>query len=83
MITLFYNIKDERSLEVRERLRELVIAHRSIEIKKGESSLVDGSRTCKSHREMMDYLDYLEDFKEEWDRFQGDSCYCDKDGKVI
>ncbi len=80
--------------EIEEALTELVIAHRTIEVDGSvpvhpplpdgatPPVIVDGQSVIQRKEELFRYLSKLARFKEEWDRFQSDSCYCGEDGEV-
>jgi hypothetical protein len=44
--------------------------------------LVDGKQVVQGSKNILTYLEKLESFKEEWDMFQSDSCYCRDDGEI-
>jgi len=78
--------------EIAEALAGLVVAHRVIEVDGSMPAdpplpegaappiIVDGQDVVQEKQALFRYLRELARFKEEWDRFQSDSCYCGEDG---
>ncbi|RMH74673.1 MAG: hypothetical protein D6681_22840 [Calditrichaeota bacterium] len=79
---------------IQEILEEMVIAHRVVSGASGGDSqtssvavsppaIVEGNTVVQGHREILRYLEALEQFKAEWDKFQSDACYCGDDGEIL
>ncbi len=80
--------------EIQSRLRDLVLAHRVIgpgqTVEGGPPlpstltppALIDGNSIVSGAEAIALYLEELHNFKESWDKFQGDSCYCGDDGEI-
>ncbi|GAB4379663.1 MAG: hypothetical protein Kow0042_29280 [Calditrichia bacterium] len=79
--------------EIEDRLNELVLAYQ-VEVfdsppgteSAGDSmslpALQDGEQIFKGKSAILKHLEELETFKQEWDKFQSDSCYCDDEGNI-
>ena len=79
---------------VQSRLRELVLAHRVILPGQTDPNappfpkdltpptLIDGENIIGGIELILAHLETLRQFKEEWDKFQSDSCYCGDDGEI-
>lgn len=79
---------------IEEMLLELCLAHNVVTIRDGETrpefippgtalpALIDGEKIISGEQNILSHLKELAAFKEEWDRFQSDSCYCGDDGEV-
>ncbi len=80
--------------EIGRQLKQLVLAHRVIlpgqthpnapPIPKDLTPpvLIDGKNIIKGISPILAHLETLRKFKEEWDKFQSDSCYCGDDGEI-
>lgn len=89
MLELFIDGKSDRIDGIVERLDEMVLAHRVVEVSSpGEvtsaselPTLKDGERTISGIRAIEQYLLKLQDQSDEWRRFQSDACYLDEEGE--
>jgi glutaredoxin len=94
MITLYRSANCAACDEVQQALRELVVAHQTVDVTLerpaaldevvGQRELpvvVDGERVV-SGAELRDYLFALERELEQWRKFQVDACYIDDKGKT-
>ncbi|RMG35644.1 MAG: hypothetical protein D6732_09145 [Methanobacteriota archaeon] len=94
MLYLFPHEHCKECEEIRSRLKQLVLAHRVIQpgqaIEKvleihGDISppvLIEGDKVIRGERAILKFLEELGKFKEEWDKFQSDSCYCGDNGEI-
>ena len=93
---LFYRSPDcPQCSHIEETLKELTIAHRVVLIQnKGEDGeklpkgaklplLQDEAEVFVGIDDILKRLTELEKFKELWDTFQSDACYCDEDGEMV
>lgn len=92
---IFYRTTDcPRCAEIQETLREMNYAHKVVVVKKREDMkesllkdkklplLKDGQKVIKGSDAIIEHLEELSEFKELWDKFQGDYCYCDDEGGI-
>ncbi len=87
---VLYRTSDSRAGDrIEERLKELVLSHRIHDIdriseKPAELTgdelpvLYDDKAVFRGEQYIMAHLEELEQFKQEWDRFQSDACYCEE-----
>lgn len=80
--------------QIQAALEEMVLAHKVIPWEEQASGkgipgtdleppvLVDGDEIYRGSDEILSHLKTLRCFKEEWDKFQSDSCYCGDDGEI-
>lgn len=86
MIRLYRRAESRIADEIEARLKEMSLAYQ-VEVVggdppascagKGLPLLLDEGQ-CYSGEEITGYLSRLEKIRRDWDRFQGDSCYCDE-----
>ncbi len=69
--------------QIQEKLEEMVIAHRVVIAASDVPVLVENKKTYRGSSEILEHLSMLKKLKEDWDKFQGDACYCGEDGEVI
>ncbi|RMG65355.1 MAG: hypothetical protein D6715_08615 [Calditrichaeota bacterium] len=94
MITVFVDSKAGAGESIREKLNEMVLAHRwqavedpaelnlSLPAEARLPVLVDDETVVWGEANILAYLEKVAAFKAEWDKFQSDSCYCGPDGEV-
>jgi len=91
MIT-FIRTKDcPRCSDIQEALEELVLAHEVVVLSGRDEDhealpggrkppvLIDGEEVIEGSKAILEHLEHLEHFKEWWDKFQSDACYCDEE----
>lgn len=95
MIYLYKKMNDDTCSPIEDYLRELVAAHIVIEVESPAELpakianrnelpvLIDGRDIVYGYESIRKYVEEFELLKIEWDKFQTDACYCDKNGEVI
>lgn len=91
----FYRTRDcPRCAEIQETLREMNYAHEVVEVKNSDELeevtlkgrklplLKDDRKVIEGSHAIIRHLEELGEFKELWDKFQGDYCYCDDEGGI-
>ncbi len=80
-----------RCTEIQKALEEINYAHKVIMVKNSDEIqnedltdkklplLIDNDRISKGSDEIFKHLEDLKGFKELWDKFQSDACYCGDD----
>jgi len=91
MLTFYRTPDCPRCNRIQEVMEELVLAHQGVVIPSGENQvtdlpagtrlpvLVDDGEVIQGSTAILEHLDRLEAFKQLWDKFQSDACYCDED----
>jgi glutaredoxin len=97
MITLYRRRGCPQCSGIEEALKELTLAHRVIEVGKGEVGrempeqpcgpsrppvLIDEGKVFRGSKAILDHLEDLKGFRALWYKFQSDACYCDEEGNV-
>lgn len=90
IMIMFYRHKNcSECDDLQERLDELVIAYELVlpGIKNRDKNqnlpvLKDDGKNFTGIQSISKHIDELTSFKELWDKFQGDSCYCNDRGEV-
>jgi hypothetical protein len=93
MIEFYRSEHCEGCEAVAEALRDMRLAHQTILVTEGESRdthpgggalpvLVDEGKVYEGRDAVMQRLEELEGFKEQWEKFQVDACYCEEDGQT-
>jgi glutaredoxin len=92
MLTLYRTENCPSCTALEETLDDLVIQHdvvvvdgpRDDRLPGGKSPpvLEDDERLVHGSEAIQEYLEDLEGFKAQWDRFQTDACYCDDEGGI-
>jgi glutaredoxin len=91
MITLYRATQCDACDEVQNKLRELVVAHKVVDVSKERPAAVankelpviaDGEQLVSGEPALSDYLAGLTDELEQWRKFQTDACYIDDKGKT-
>jgi len=95
MLYLYARKTDYRTETILDYLDDMVAAYRFIDIDEEKSAipariahgaspaLVDGEEVVEGYEGVMSRLEEFERLKAEWDKFQGDSCYCDEFGNIL
>lgn len=85
MIEFYRSARCGSCAEIEEALAEMVVAHRVVVVEPGEwagdtplPALKDNGQTITGRQAIVEHLKQLEQFVEEWRRFQSDACYCDE-----
>lgn len=89
MLTLYMKPDCPRCSRIRDALEELAVAHEVEEVdgseevpeKLGEGELpvlVDEGEVFEGPGAVSDHLQQVEEFKQQWYKFQSDACYCDE-----
>lgn len=85
----FYRHKECRACDaIEERLEDMVLAHTTVPVEEYEAVdaqvaeeetpvLIDESKAVRGEAAILDYVDELEAFQEDWYKYQSDVCYCD------
>jgi hypothetical protein len=93
MITLYRTHDNDLGKRVEEKLRNIVIAH-NVKIVRSKKELPfndddsflpvlgDDNEHIYGEESLHNHLEYLEMLMADWDRFQSDACYIDKDGTI-
>jgi len=69
--------------ETEQALKDMVVAHTSTLLKGNDPpAIIEGQKKIISHKAIKNYIRDLEKTMQLWQKFQGDSCYIDSDGKV-
>jgi hypothetical protein len=91
MITLYRVAKCSACDEVQEKLRDLVVAHKVVDVAKERPTALankelpviqDGEKLVSGEPALHDYLAELTRDLEQWRKFQSDVCYVDDKGKT-
>ena len=93
MITLFRRPDCYACDEAEEKIKELVIKHVVVDVEllgmpkelpeETEMPVIkDEEKLIIGHEEVKAYLPKLEKYVEQWNKFQGDTCYADDDGVI-
>ncbi|OGB69041.1 MAG: hypothetical protein A2Y94_11430 [Caldithrix sp. RBG_13_44_9] len=94
MIKIFLRSGDTKMQEIQKILQEMVITHQIILLSDQQNSisensnwqelpaLEDSGTIIQGQQNILNYLEQLQSFKKEWDKFQSDSCYCDAEGNI-
>jgi hypothetical protein len=93
MITLYRSPDNDLGKQVEEKLRDIVIAHNVIIVRSKKELpfkdddcflpvLVDDNEHIYGEKSLYSHLEYLGKLMADWDRFQSDACYIDKDGTI-
>lgn len=93
---IFYRTEDCLGCKgIQTALEEMRLAHKVIIVKNvpitdGEVAsgmrppvLVDEKEIIQGKDNILKHLEKLEEFKEQWYKFQSDACYCDEEGNII
>jgi glutaredoxin len=95
MLTLYSLADCSDCHSIEQALGAMAIAHKVVRIATHEETgavlpggaelpaLVDDGRLYCGLTEITKHIEWLRQFKAEWDKFQSDACYCDDDGQVI
>ena len=87
MIKVYLKKINAESKDILDGLKELVVAH---EVEYLENTgqefdlpvIIDDNRVIQGKGNIMQYLEELGEFLDEWQKYQSDACYCDSDGNV-
>ena len=93
MVTLYRTPDCPGCLAIQSVLKELVLAHHVVVADPSDLPaalpqgthlpvLVDEGVIYQGREAILAHLEELESFKELWDKFQSDACYCDEEGNV-
>ena len=95
MITLYRVAECAACDDVQEALRELVVAHKVVDVEREESSaadkawaerdlpvITDGDQVVSGPSAVRDYLAELTHDLVQWRKYQTDACYVDDKGKT-
>jgi hypothetical protein len=94
MINIYISKDSDKQQQLKSTLEDMVIAHQVNEVehknelppslvgKENLPILIDGEDVVQGQEEIHKYLEKLKTFKQEWDKFQSDACYCDDEGEV-
>jgi glutaredoxin len=92
MFTLYRTENCPSCTTLEETLDELVVQHEVVVVDDPRDErlpngrkppvLVDDERVVEGSEAIQEYLEGVQDFKAQWDKFQSDACYCDDEGDV-
>ena len=91
MIKVYLEKDSEESKDIIDSLKKLVVAHEVEYLentgqKQGKMFdppvIIDDDRVIQGKENILQYLEELAEFLNEWQRYQSDACYCDSDGNV-
>lgn len=89
MIILHRKKQSARADAIEHSLREMVLNYQlqngSELVEKMRAKmpvLQEGKRFIYGEKQIQGYLQELKAFKQKWEKFQGDSCYLDEDGRI-
>jgi glutaredoxin len=95
MITLYRAEQCDACDEVQQTLRELVVAHQVVDVRKERPTalaelladknlpvIADGDKVVSGEPALHDYLAELTSEMEQWRKYQTDACYIDDKGKT-
>jgi hypothetical protein len=94
MIQIFLSKNDNLNSTIKDIVDEMVIRCEIVRLDPSNSFifisgqryqiplLMDSKKHIEGEKNIVAYLEELHKFKEEWDKFQSDSCYCDDDGNI-
>lgn len=93
MIKLYIKNNCPECREAEERFRELVLAHKTVNVENEETGLninleelpviEDEGKIIKGDKQISEYFDSMENYISEWYKFQSDVCYVDENGDLI
>ncbi|MFW6152352.1 MAG: glutathione S-transferase N-terminal domain-containing protein [Verrucomicrobiota bacterium] len=90
MITFYRNKNCNDCAVIEERLQELSLAHKTVTVVGQENDaqaeqrggtmpkLDDNGKVVTGHNPIAEHIGKLQSFKEQWEKFQSDACYCDE-----
>ncbi len=85
MIRLRIHARHPDRDEILEAVQQLCLAV-SLEITEGDAIgppvVWDDQRTYVGKNAILGFLEEMAQFKQEWDKFQSDTCYCDDEGEI-
>jgi len=83
MITLKGDPRKEATQRVRERIASLCLWVQDECSEEGQELVLSAPDfLVRGEKGIQEKLDELEEYKAEWDRFQSDACYVNKDGST-
>lgn len=94
MIEVLYTEETPELRELLENLQRMSLAYNLVRLSEDDEGALrklasgswpvirDGEKLVRGRNEIRTFLEELERFKQEWDKFQSDSCYCDENGEV-
>lgn len=94
MLCLYVSGECTECGEIQDRLEKLSLAHQVAPIGSVETGhdvpsgkaraplLRDGEKFYQGKAAILSHLEELEKFKQTWDKFQSDACYCDDQGNT-
>jgi len=93
---IFYRAKDCTGCKgIQSTIEAMRFAHKIVIVKKGPLRaahippgtkppvLVDEKEVIQGRENILRHMEELEDFKEQWYKFQSDACYCDEEGNIL
>ena len=84
MIFLYPGRNAREAARIQELLEELVLAHQVRPASSSTEAILESNeKRYQGIAAIKVHIEELAKLKEEWDRFQGDSCYCGDDGEII
>lgn len=89
MITFYQNKNCHDCEAIEERLQELSLAHKTVTAGREDDRktdyrglplprLEDDGKIITGHNQIAEHIAELNEFKEQWEKFQSDACYCDE-----
>jgi len=91
MLKLYRTEKCPECDRAQELLQDINYPHETIIISSAEGTnkqitqvpaLHDDNRYFQGMDAVLEYIEELRHLKKQWDKFQGDSCYCSDDGEI-
>lgn len=93
---ILYRTKDCPGCKgIQSTIEAMALAHKIVIVKNGPISLpgipsgmkppvlVDEKEVVQGKENILRHLEELEEFKEQWYKFQSDACYCDEEGNIL
>lgn len=94
MLKFYHTPHCPRCREIQEALTEMSLAHEVILVKDSDEIeadilkhkklplLIDDDEISQGSEAILQHLEELKGFKELWDKFQSDACYCGDEGEI-
>ncbi len=82
MITLKRKLKSKKADAIEQYMREMSLAYKKIIDTAVEVEIHEDGKVYNTTASMYTFLEELQHYKSEWEKFQTDSCYLENDGSI-
>ncbi len=94
MLTLYRKPESREGADIATKLQDMVLAHKVVDVTDERQApreigqhhlpvLADGEHIAAGADAIAKHLEWMSAYKEQWDLFQTDTCYCDAEGNII